>query len=902
MRRIAAIACLALLVAGIGMSPSGLAAPAKETAGPLLEVGTNASCAYHSIGDAIAAASPGATIKVENTIFTETLVVTKNLTLKGGYNSAQLPACLTLTGLNHTTVHRTGASPERILLVDSAVVSVTWFIFEGNSNGGGVAVEWDGTLKMEEVIIQDNTANDGGGLNVLYSTAALTNCDINNNTATSWGGGMEVYRSTASLTDCDIDDNTAGSGAGGLDVWGAGPSSSVSLTRVAFRRNSAGSFGGAMSIESGGQVTTHDWVAIGIDGTTINRAGLDGGGVRIQGSGSRLTINASSALSYLSSNWADRDGGGIYVNGGEVVLNGFIDPPWGERLMLSSNVADADSNGTGVGGGICAVNGATVQADETYVYWNSARNGGGLYLDSSTVTGDDVRIQYNSVDEDGGGVWAGSGSTVSLNNDSEVGGWGGIRPNEAGDNGGGIYAEGGADVSLDASVVRGNSSYARGGGIYLTGASAFTATNGTLIERNETPFPGVEGGGIYAAGPGTQVMIDSSTVATNTTATRGGGLYVGDGARATIRSDSIVHSNWTTDPVDGGGGACASGADSALNVSDSWFYGNTSATDGGGILNISGTVSLDGAAIWLNTADRNGGGILNRGGTTIIDGGAVVLNTADQNGGGVYNSLGTVAVNDNWVWLNRALNGAGGGLYSDGAGQNVDITGCSFLWNSAPAGDGGAISAHRTDLSVDRSYFTENSSDGEGSAIHITGAGSPSEPTSEVVNCFILDNETTLVKPLAPTGPAPSGSSLYVAGTSAKVTHNTIARSVQASYGVYAGAGSTVTLTNNIISNFATGIGRAPGGAAAASYTLYDSNALNHEGGVVSTDVVLGVPHFVGGGNYHLTGASDAINAGVDAGVTVDVDGDPRPMVGGYDVGADEYGWPMFLPLGARDS
>jgi hypothetical protein len=40
--------------------------------------------------------------------------------------------------------------------------------------------------------------------------------------------------------------------------------------------------------------------------------------------------------------------------------------------------------------------------------------------------------------------------------------------------------------------------------------------------------------------------------------------------------------------------------------------------------------------------------------------------------------------------------------------------------------------------------------------------------------------------------------------------------------------------------------------------------------------------------SYHLTFGSDAIDAGVDAGVTVDLDGDPRPSGAGFDIGADE--------------
>ena len=75
--------------------------------------------------------------------------------------------------------------------------------------------------------------------------------------------------------------------------------------------------------------------------------------------------------------------------------------------------------------------------------------------------------------------------------------------------------------------------------------------------------------------------------------------------------------------------------------------------------------------------------------------------------------------------------------------------------------------------------------------------------------------------------------------------------------------------------------------------------------GVIRTKVnVLGDPAFVDpdAGDYHIRFGSAAMDAGVPAGVREDIDGEPRPYGIGYDIGADEFpARVIFSPLVARE-
>jgi hypothetical protein len=71
---------------------------------------------------------------------------------------------------------------------------------------------------------------------------------------------------------------------------------------------------------------------------------------------------------------------------------------------------------------------------------------------------------------------------------------------------------------------------------------------------------------------------------------------------------------------------------------------------------------------------------------------------------------------------------------------------------------------------------------------------------------------------------------------------------------------------------------------------------------VISTNEVSGDPEFVnpGEGDYHIGPNSAAFDAGVDVGVTTDIEGDRRPENMAPDVGADEVAPVTYVPLALR--
>ena len=147
---------------------------------------------------------------------------------------------------------------------------------------------------------------------------------------------------------------------------------------------------------------------------------------------------------------------------------------------------------------------------------------------------------------------------------------------------------------------------------------------------------------------------------------------------------------------------------------------------------------------------------------------------------------------------------------------------------------------------------------------------------------------------------------LYVnANAPVDVIHNTIASpTVGSGAGIYVVTG-TVRVSNTIVANYTTGISLT-GGAVSEDYNLFYGATDDVAGAVASGGHSLSGddPAFVNpaGDDYHIGDTSAAKDAGVNAGVTVDIEGRPRPRWDGYDIGAYEYpARVIYLPLVLRN-
>jgi len=410
------------------------------------------------------------------------------------------------------------------------------------------------------------------------------------------------------------------------------------------------------------------------------------------------------------------------------------------------------------------------------------------------------------------------------------------------------FADGeGADSVVDGFTIR-NGYSASGGGVYCEDSSPMIQNN--IISEN---IAGAGGGGIYCLR--SSPTIQNNTIGLND-ASYGGGIGCEEGSAPAITNNTIDGNSAAV-----GGGISCVGA-SIPPIEDNAITNNT-ATSGGGIYIEGSDISMTGNTIEANMADF-GAGIDIYASFPQIIGNWFIDNIAVNTGGGISCNIGTgPTIMANTIIGNSADTGGGINVFEAGP----TIAGNTISGNTANNGAG--ISDLNAESTIKRNTITTNTA-------NLGGGIYCSSSQTVMTNNTIAANIATS-----------NGGGIACLNESPEITHNTITENSALNGGGIICVNASPTITNCIVwGNTATEYGAEflldEFSDPLVSYSDIDGEWTGN--GNFYLDPLFAVP-----GDYHLAADSPCIDAGMDAGILLDIDGDTRPLLTGFDVGSDEY-------------
>jgi hypothetical protein len=496
---------------------------------------------YASIQTAVTAANAGDTIRVAQGTYLETVLVTKSLTLEGGWNTG-----FTSRNWNIYTTTINAQRAGSVIRIDGSVSpTIEGFVITGGDAsaylgwGGGILADGDwgegGMIAIRHNVITDNIACNG-----------TVSCQ-------GYGGGIMIYSNRATIEYNTVISNaarTGGSGSGqggGISLWGF--PSEVTLTgNVVVSNTAVFSLTGMYSVGEGGGVWSEGACAIIAFDNEIrgNVAAVKGegygGGAYACGEwyANRILSNTASITAGLGY------GGGVYAH--------YV-PDFNDNLV-QGNVAS--QGGDGSGGGVYAI--YLREAQRNTIVDNAATRGGGVYFreytGQQTFSGNLVARNWatglNIGTLDGGGGIASEADRVEITGND-------ILTNAA-FAGGGVLVTAGDRYLVQDNLLKGNWAFG-GGGLFVYSATGTIARN--QVVGNVAVW---WGGGMYLSGKAGPLM-DGNVVVSNTAGGTGGAggfagggliLDVGAGTRITLTNHVIARNTILTGTA--AGVHCLSGA------------------------------------------------------------------------------------------------------------------------------------------------------------------------------------------------------------------------------------------------------------------------------------------------------------------------------------------------------
>jgi len=888
---------------------TGCASPCEGTCYAAVQEAVDAAV----LGDEIRVAGAHSGVQARNGL-TQVVYLSQTLTIRGGYTTSNWTVPYPLT--QPTTLDAQGQG--RVLYITGEVSpTVAGLVltggsavglggsFSGNDAGGGVLVDQAGAV-ISGCTIVDNAvgpastsgSGSGGGVCFVQSAGQLVGNVIVSNTA-RWGGGVRGDVADFTMSGNQVLSNTGYYGGG---VYLTSGSPLVEENEV---RGNEARYGGGLAL-------------VGCPGTVAgnrlraNSGWFRGGGVYVS-TGLPATIEGN----LIAGNDTNYRGGGLYIERNDAILT--------NNVIVDNVLNTSFYEGPGVW-----IGAASPVFLHTTIAGNTGHDGSGVYvtdlagqpstvyltntiLVSQTVgitvaTGSTNTAVLNGVLWHGNGTDYGGPGTISVT--GEISGAPAFAPD-------GYHLAGGS-AALGQGGAAGVVSDIDGEPRPASGPDLGADELNCLARLNDGPVYTSLEAAIEANSAATDVVRVAGTcfehdlVLTRSLALRGGwsgdfasydpalypttidaqglGRVVHVAGPVTVTLESLRLTNGATDEYYGGGVYVE---EANVAISGCHVYSNTAAGSGGGIYyEGSGAVSIVANQVYSNAADWQGGGLYVQN-----DSGAVMVQNdlfwnEAGNGGGVHLSGEGFSLSENRIFENEALKG--GGIFLEIDTENTRVERNQVYSNTSEWSGGGFYGDYVYTLTLTGNTFSGNTAgaDSEGE-MDWDGGGLCLEHGQDVTltNNLVVDNRLA--------GAGDVGVGLYVAATEGRLLHNTVARNIGGQgQGIYLTSGSGVGLTNTILVSHMVGVEVDASANVVLDHTLWGAGAWANEsdvelsgGSVVTVSDVYGDPAFVdpASGDYHIAASSAALDAGVEAGVTEDIDGGLRPILYEPDLGADEW-------------
>ena len=526
------------------------------------------------------------------------------------------------------TVKGTGSTP----VLNASSLSRIFTV----ENGGKLTLE-NLTLKNGKAASSGEGAQGGGILVKAGCKAHLKNCIIKNCEATGAGGGIysvgELVLDGSTIGGASAFDGNKSKDGGGICLKG---SAGMTLQNCIIKNNEvtdgegggicfdSGSYGSSEYTITGGEISYNK---IKMTDSILTRSG---GGLAIANMQIKVVIDSCTIEGNTIEGVSGKNprGAGLWLgNDAQTTIKGA------SRIKDNKLHETGNPNSfIGTGGGIQIDGGTLTVQGSTVISGNGAKDGGGIYAQNNTTVDAEITLTNTEINscvagENGGGLYI-KESKLTLKN-ATIGG-------------GQLYTD------TQAGVTKGNKAK-NGGGIFLTGSG----TDGSTMTGGKVSF----------------------NLATDTSAAKGGGIYIEESASFTMQSGNINDNKVDTSATEDGGGVYVRGQGSGSGTHASFTLnggtiGDNWAGFGGGVMaDAGGKFTMNNGKMSGNVAKYGGGVRVGTDGDFTMKNGTITGNVAHQNGKAI-----SVQTNSTFNWEGGSItghtSGSGDVIHRDGGNVN----------------------------------------------------------------------------------------------------------------------------------------------------------------------------------------------------------------------------------------